>query len=275
VEPERAALRIAAADCLFLAKDFALAEKAYAGLQQEAADIRLAEDAFHQRVLCLLETSEDDAAWQRVAAVIEETSRSRRTRAGEPVWSASWSLVEDARKSGHPAEAEKLLARLRPVIADAGVEYALRFTWQSALLAIAQGRPAQAASLAQDIDRRLENLPADPSLGELRKAVPELRGHAALLKARTALNAGSAQGLDELVGLRRRFGKVPAAAALLPRGRTPPRLRRPGTPTRRSGSKPSPRISKANPRWPSSPRSDCTKPRNRPPCRPRPSAKGN
>ena len=213
VEPERAALRIAAADCLFLAKDFALAEKAYAGLQQEAADIRLAEDAFHQRVLCLLETSEDDAAWQRVAAVIEETSRSRRTRTGEPVWSASWSLVEDARKSGHAADAEKLLARLRPVIADAGVEYSLRFTWQSALLAIAQGRPAQAASLAQDIDRRLENLPADPTLAELRKSVPELRGHAALLKARTALNAGSAQGLDELVGLRRRFGKVPAAAA--------------------------------------------------------------
>jgi hypothetical protein len=53
VEPERAGLRIAAADCLFLAKDFVLAEKAYANLQQEAADIRLSEDAFHQRVYLL------------------------------------------------------------------------------------------------------------------------------------------------------------------------------------------------------------------------------
>lgn len=213
VEPERASLRIAAADCLFLAKDFALAEKTYAGLQQDAADIRLAEDAFHQRVLCLLETSDDPVAWARVATAVEETARARRTRTGEPLWSAAWSLVEDARKSGRPADAEQLLGRLRPLLTDARADYALRFAWQSALLAIAQGRLAQAAALAQDIDRRLENLPADPALGELRKAVPELRGHAALLKARTALNSGSAQGLEELVALRRRFGKVPAAAA--------------------------------------------------------------
>jgi len=213
IEPERAAVRIAAADCLFLARDFALAEKAYATLQQEAADIRLAEDAFLQRVLCLLEISDDAPAWERVAAAIEETARSRRTRTAEPVWSAVWSLGEDARKAGRAPEAEKLLARLRPLHAEARADYALRFAWQSALLAIAQGRPAQAAATAQEIDRRLENLPADPALGELRKAVPELRGHAALLRARTALNAGSAQGLDELVELRRRFGKVPAAAA--------------------------------------------------------------
>ncbi len=213
VEPERAALRIAAADCLFLAKDFALAEKAYAGLQQEAADIRLAEDAFHQRVLCLLETSDDAAAWDRVAGAIEETARSRRTRTGLPVWSASWSLVEDARKSGRAADAEKLLNRLRPLLADARADYALRFAWQSALLAIAQGRLAQAGQLAADIDRALENLPNDDAISDLRKAVPELRGHAALLKARAALNAGSAKGLDELVALRRRYGKVPAAAA--------------------------------------------------------------
>ena len=213
VEPERAGLRIAAADCLFLAKDFALAEKAYAGLQQEAADIGLAEDAFHQRVLCLLETSDDAPAWDRVALAIEETARSRRTRTGEPLWSAAWSLIEDARKAGRAPEAEKTLTRLRPLLADARADYALRFAWQSALLAIAQGHLTQAGQLALEIDRRLENLPVDPALSELRKAVPELRGHAALLKARTALNAGSAQGLDELVTLRRRFGKVPAAAA--------------------------------------------------------------
>ncbi len=213
VEPERAALRIAAADCLFLAKDFTLAEKAYAGLQKEAADIGLAEDAFHQRVLCLLEISDDAAAWADVAAAIEETARSRRTQTARPLWSASWSLVEDARRSGRADDAEKLLSRLRPLLAEARADYALRFAWQAALLAIAQGRLAQAGQVAADIDRRLENLPEDDSLSDLRKAVPELRGHAALLKARAALNAGSAKGLDELVTLRRRFGKVPAAAA--------------------------------------------------------------
>jgi len=213
VEPERAGLRIAAADCLFLAKDFALSEKAYANLQQEAADIRLAEDAFHQRVLCLLETSDDAVAWDRVAAVIEETARTRRTRTALPLWSASWSLVEDARKSGRAAEAEKLLTRLRPLLAEARADYALRFAWQSALLAIAQGRLAQAGQLAREIDRQLETIPKDEALSDLRKAAPELQGHAALLKARTVLNVGSAQGLEELVALRRRFGKVPAAAA--------------------------------------------------------------
>ena len=213
VEPERAGLRIAAADCLFLAKDFALSEKAYANLQQEAADIRLAEDAFHQRVLCLLETSDEAVAWNRVAAVIEETARTRRTRTALPIWSASWSLVEDARKSGRAADAEKLLARLSPLLAEARADYALRFAWQSALLAIAQGRLAQAGKLAQEIDRRLESIPKDEALSDLRKAAPELQGHAALLKARTVLNVGSAQGLQELVALRRRFGKVPAAAA--------------------------------------------------------------
>jgi len=213
VEPERAGLRVAAADCLFLAKDFTLAEKAYAGLQSEAADIRLAEAAFQQRILCLLETNDDPAGWDRVAAVIEETARSRRTRTAEPLWSAGWSLVEDARHAGRAADAEKLLTRLRPLVADARVDYALRFAWQGALLAIAQGRPAQAGQLAEEIGRRLENLKDDTTPADLLRAAPELRGHAALLKARTALNAGSAQGLDDLVALRRRFGKVPAAAA--------------------------------------------------------------
>jgi hypothetical protein len=175
VEPERAGLRIAAADCLFLAKDFALSEKAYANLQQEAADIRLSEDAFHQRVLCLLETSDDAAAWDRVATVIEETARTRRTRTALPLWSASWSLVEDARKSGRAAEAEKLLVRLRPLLAEARADYALRFAWQSALLAIAQGRLAQAGQLAQEIDRRLEDIPKDDALSDLRKAAPSCR----------------------------------------------------------------------------------------------------
>jgi len=213
VEPERAQLRIAAADCLFLAKDFVLAEKAYAAIQKDAADTKLAEDAFHQRILCLLETSDEIGAWNRTAEVIEEAARSNRTRTREPIWSAVWSLTEDMRKAGRAADADRLLARLAPLTAGARTDYALRFEWQRALLAIANNRPAEAARLADAIGRRLANLPADEPLAELRKAAPELRGHAALLKARTSLNAGAAKGLEELVELRRQFGKVPAAAA--------------------------------------------------------------
>lgn len=213
VEPERAQLRIAAADCLFLAKDFGLAEKAYAALQKDAADTKLSEDAFHQRILCLLETSDELSAWNRTTEVIEEAARSNRTRTKEPIWSAIWSLVEDMRKARRPADAERLLARLAPLTQGARVDYDLRFTWQRALLAIANNNPAEASRLAEAIDRKLSGLPAGATPDELTKAVPELRGHAALLKARTSLNAGAAKGLDELVELRRRFGKVPAAAA--------------------------------------------------------------
>ena len=213
VEPERAQLRIAAADCLFLAKDFILAEKAYATLQKDAADTKLSEDAFHQRILCLLETSDEVSAWNRTTEVIEEAARSNRTRTKEPIWSATWSLVEDMRKANRPADAERLLARLTPLTAGARIDFSLRFTWQRALLAIANNNPTEASRLAGDIDRQLANLPADEPLAELRKAVPELRGHAALLKARTSLNVGEARGLEEFVALRRRFGKVPATAA--------------------------------------------------------------
>ena len=213
VEPERAQLRIAAADCLFLAKDFVLAEKAYAALQKDAADTKISEDAFHQRILSLLETSDEISDWNRTTEVIEEAARSNRTRTKEPIWSAIWSLVEDMRKAQRPADAERLLARLAPLTRGARIDYDLRFTWQRALLAIANNNPTEASRLAAEIDRKLSNLPAGATPDELSKAVPELRGHAALLKARTSLNAGAAKGLDELVGLRRQFGKVPAAAA--------------------------------------------------------------
>jgi hypothetical protein len=213
VEPERAQLRIAAADCLFLAKDFVLAEKAYAGLQKDAADTKLSEDAFHQRILCLLETSDEISAWNRTTEVIEEAARANRTRTKEPIWSAIWSLVEDMRKARRPADAERLLARLAPLTQGARIDFDLRFAWQRALLAIANNNPAEASRLAGEIDRKLAGLPTSSTPDELSKAVPELRGHAALLKARTSLNAGAAKGLDELVALRRQFGKVPAAAA--------------------------------------------------------------
>ncbi len=211
VNPERAQLRIAAADCLFLAKDFVLAEKAYATLQKDAADTKIAEDAFHQRILCLLETNDDFTTWSRTCDVIEEMSRSNRTSTHKPIWSAIWNLVEDARKANRPADADKLLTRLAPLTVGTDLEFSLRFDWQRALIAIANNKSTQAAQFADQIIDRLKNLPAnEPML----KSAPELSGYAALLKARTALDAGSpAKGLAELIALRKKFGKVPAAAA--------------------------------------------------------------
>ena len=145
--------------------------------------------------------------------MIEEAARSNRTRTKEPVWSAIWSLIEDMRKSHRATDAERLLARFAPLTQGARVDYDLRFTWQRALLAIANNNPNEASRLAAEVDRKLSTLPAGATPDELSKSVPELRGHAALLKARTSLNAGAAKGLDELVQLRRQFGKVPAAAA--------------------------------------------------------------
>ncbi len=210
VNPERAQLRIAAADCLFLAKDFVLAEKAYAALQKDAADTKIAEDAFHQRILCLLETNDDFTTWSRTCEIIEEMNRSNRTSTRKPIWSAIWNLVEDARKSNRPADADKLLTRLAPLTTGTDLEFSLRFDWQRALISIANNKSTQAAQFADQIIVRLKNLPAnEPML----KAAPELSGYAALLKARTALDAGSPKGLEELVALRKNFGKVPAAAA--------------------------------------------------------------
>lgn len=272
IEPERAQLRIAAADCLFLAKDFVLAEKAYAALQKDAADTKISEDAFHQRILSLLETSDEISDWNRTTEVIEEAARSNRTRTKEPIWSAIWSLVEDMRKAQRPADAERLLARLDPLTRGARIDYDLRFTWQRALLAIANNNPTEASRLAAEIDRKLSNLPAGATPDELSKAVPELRGHAALLKARTSLNAGAAKGLDELVGLRRQFGKVPAAAAsYLVEGRHLASVGRNAEAQARFES--SPRNSRVSPILPNSPRSASTKPPNSPRSRHRPAAR--
>ena len=109
-----------------------------------------------------------------------------------------------------PRDAERLLARLAPLTRGARIDYDLRFTWQRALLAIANNNPTEASRLAAEIDRKLSNLPAGATPDELSKAVPELRGHAALLKARTSLNAGAAKGLDELVGLSRKVWRTRA-----------------------------------------------------------------
>jgi hypothetical protein len=207
----RDVLRTVSADCLFLAADYVLAEKAYAAIQNETEGADLATSAFHQRVLCALATAGDAKLWNHTAEIIESAQRNAKIPK-ERLWIAAWLLVEDARKANQTEEAARLLQRLNPLIARTNTDYALRFDWQRALIALANRDPSTAARLADDIARRLDDLPADAS-AELKVNAPKLRGHVALLKARTALGANSGKGLADLEALRKKYGKVPATAS--------------------------------------------------------------
>jgi len=207
----RDVLRRVSADCLFLAADYALAEKAYAAIQNETEGADLATEAFHQRVLSALATAGDAKLWNHTAEIIEAAQRNPKI-AAKRLWIAVWLLVEDARKANQTEEAARLLQRLSPLIAKTNPEFALRFDWQRALIALANRDPATAARIADDLARRLDDLPEDaPS--ELKVDAPNLRGQVALLKARTVLGANPGKGLSELEALRRKYGKVPAAAS--------------------------------------------------------------
>lgn len=208
----RDVLRTVAADCDFLAKDYVLAEKAYAAIQAETTAPDMANAAFQQRIQCLLLMNGEAASWNRAATLIEEAAKSGRIPR-KSLWMAVWNLIDDVRKASRPAEAEQLLTRLAPITAGAQFDFALRFDWLRALIAIGNRHPEQAAVLATGIAQRLEKLPADAS-PEFQAAVPELRGHVALLKARTSLVTGSdGKGIEELASLRQKYGKVAAAAA--------------------------------------------------------------
>jgi len=208
----RDVLRTVAADCLFLAKDYVLAEKAYATIQNETSAPDIAATAFHQRIHCLLEQGDQVAIWTRTAQTIEAAAHQAKPIPRERLWEATWNLIEAARKANQAPEAELLYVRLISITADAKFDYALRFDWQHALIELANHRPIQAAKLADSIANRLEK-PSSEASAELQASIPELRGHVALLKARTALGVGSPQGIEELANIRKKYGKTPATAA--------------------------------------------------------------
>ena len=206
------------ADCLFLAGDFVLAEKAYATLQAETRDGRLAGDACYQRVLSVLAQGQEAALRDRAAGIVEASARGVRPVAAEITWRNTWNVVDDARKSLKPDEADRLVTRLSPFIAGAADDptFGLRFAWLKALIALGNGQTAAAARLADEIGLRLDRInaaPDSPALRELKENVPELRGHVALLRARTFLGQDAAKGRAEFRKLREAQPDSPAAAA--------------------------------------------------------------
>ncbi len=207
----RDVLRMVSADCLFLAQDFNLAEKAYATIQSETAGPDIAYTAFHQRVLSLLSSSDDFKVWTQATEIIEQAFQSKKIEPTK-IWIATWCLLEDIRKANQPDVALQIFERLNPVISKTSTDFELRFKWQRALITLANRDNVKAAKLADEIAASLERLPADAP-ADLKNNAPVLRGHIALLKARTALGSSSTVGLVELENLRKKYGKVPAAAA--------------------------------------------------------------
>lgn len=209
VDPTRRdAVRATAADCLFLARDFSVAARAYAALQSESSDPATRERSFHQAVLCALE---EDGGLDRAAGRVEEAAQSGKISRGR-VLMAAWNIADHARRLAKPEDFARVLARFSGLTQSAPVELALRFEWLRALSALANGDRTGAVRCAEGIAETLEKLPAgaDPSLVA---AVPELRAHAALLRARAASNARAGAEIRDLVELRSRYGNVSAAAA--------------------------------------------------------------
>jgi len=214
-EAERESIRAASADCLFLAGDHALAERAYAELQAGARSSDLRDAAFHQAVLCALRLDKGvEIAAARVEAAAKAGDITRRR-----ILIAAWNTADAARRLGGADLFAGTLARLAQVTQDAPGEFALRFAWMRALSALANGDRTTAATHADQVAKTLGDLPAD-SPPELRAAAPELAAHAALLRARIGADASAGLGIKALADLRARFGKVSAsAAAFLVEGR--------------------------------------------------------
>ncbi|MFM7241008.1 MAG: hypothetical protein ACKO3A_02695, partial [Opitutia bacterium] len=215
---ERDTLAVLAADCLFLAGDFVLAEKAYATAQAEAGDPRLAGDACYQRVLSVLAQGKEAALRDRAACIIETSARGARAPDLAITWRNTWNVIDDARQALRPAEADQLVTRLAPFIASAADDpaFGLRFAWLKALVALGNGQTAATVRLADEIAGRLDRIDAGAETAgnrELRNQVPELRGHLALLRARTFLGLDAAKGREEFRKLRQSQPDSPAAAA--------------------------------------------------------------
>lgn len=214
--PRADVLRTVSADCLFLARDFALAEKTYAAVQTQTTAPDIAAGAFHQRIHCLLSQGEDPVQWKRAAEVIEDSARGRSLVTADARWASAWNLVDAVRRAGQAAEASRILTRLQPLLIGARADFALRFDWQRALIALAMRQRQQAAQIAERISGALESLPADAP-ADLRAELPGLRGQVALLKIRALTGAEgetlTARNQQELTELRRRYGKTAAAAS--------------------------------------------------------------
>jgi len=204
----RDAIRTTSADCLFLARDFSVAERAYGALLAESPEAATRDRAFHQSVLCALEAED---GLDRAARRVEEATQAGRV-SRERVLMAAWNTADHARRNGKAEDFARILGRFSGVTQSAPVDFSLRFEWLRALSALANGDRTSAARSAESISRTLENLPPDAT-PELIAATPELRAHAALLRARASATAKPGAEIRELVDLRARYGKVAAAAA--------------------------------------------------------------
>lgn len=207
-ERDRDHVRLAAADCLFLAGDAAVAERAYAAVQEEAREPGLRDAAFHQAVLSALRVPGGlEPACARIEAAADAGKVAR-----DRLLDAAWGAADAARRSGDAQVFARTLARLARVTEKAPLLHDLRFEWLRALSALANGDRTTASRAADSLVERLGALPPDAPAA-LRDAAPELRAHAQLLRARSGPHARTAVEIQALSELRERLGKVSASAA--------------------------------------------------------------
>ncbi len=207
-ERDRDVVRLAAADCLFLAGDAAVAERAYAAVQAEARDPALRESAFYQAVLSALRVPGGlEPACARIEAAADAGKVGR-----ERLLDAAWSAADTARRSGDAQLFARTLARLARVTEKAPILHDLRFEWLRALSALANGDRTTASRAADNLIERLGSLPKDAP-ASLRDSAPELRAHALLLRARSGPHERAAVEIQALARLRESLGKVSASAA--------------------------------------------------------------
>ena len=79
-------------------------------------DVRLAGDACYQRVLSVLGQGKEAALRERAAGIIEASARGPRPPELAVTWRNTWNVIDDARQSLRPEEADRLVTRLAPFI---------------------------------------------------------------------------------------------------------------------------------------------------------------
>lgn len=207
-------LRLIAADCYFLNRDWANAAAGYAGARKNLRDDTARGEALVGEVRSLIadgRVGPDPAApGDNATKSLAEASASGSRIPAAARLRAGWLLADALRKAG---EYDAAMVRVDAALAsgpDAGMR--VRFLWLRAMLELALKRNGAAATTAGELARLVES-PSPDTPGEIRENASAILAQTALLKARALLGdkglAGAAAGFAEL---RAKFPDSPSAA---------------------------------------------------------------
>lgn len=207
---ESGPIRLFAADCYFLQKDFAPAADGYAKARPLLRDAADRGEALIGEVRSMLADGNKITEAARAATgaaiatpAVPEAARLR----------AEW-LVADAQRSAgdHSAALVRTNTALAATPAnDAGMR--VRFLWLRAMIELDSGKSSAAASSAAELARLVDPVPAGAP-AEIADNAPAILAQTSLLKARALLgSAGHDNTGKNFADLRERFPKQPSSAA--------------------------------------------------------------